>query len=403
MIDYNEFEARGQFADFLIENKFIVNGEPIMNGKKIRCQVIGDKGRQRSGIYKAYLDSGANGWCCNYRDLKSGASFSDYPRWRYEFTEEERKEYGRRMREEQERTDDVEFQKELVEREKKREERRAELQAEWLEQERIYQEEQSLMFEELADTVDIEIHRYTDVCESHPYLERKQVNNHGLRIVAEEFVCENIVDGTARPQVFRKGELLIPLFRKDGYMASFQTISDCGKYKKFRVNAQKHGCFFVIGADDLTDVEDILYAEGYATGESVHQITGKPVVCCFDAGNIRAVLAILIEMYPNARHTIFSDNDYFKWKERIEEGDEKAENVGLKSALILREEYGVGVIFPIFPKDGDGSDWNDLLVNYSLEIARIQFEYQWEYLLKHNQTVYEDEATMKTIAENVLL
>ena len=39
MYEYNEFEARSQYADFLIENGFVINGEPIMIGKKIRCQV----------------------------------------------------------------------------------------------------------------------------------------------------------------------------------------------------------------------------------------------------------------------------------------------------------------------------------------------------------------------------
>lgn len=398
MYEYNEFEARSQYADFLIENGFIINGEPIMNGKKIRCQVQGDKGKQKSGIYKAYLDSGANGWCCNYRQLKSGASFSDYPRWRYEFTDEEKKEWAKRKREEEDRGNDPEFKKEMERRQLEREKRIAEMREQWAIQEQEYELERSFMFEELADQVDIEIHRYTESCESHPYLERKKVNSHGLRIITEEFTCENLVDGTAHPQVFRVGDLLIPLYRKDGYIASFQTISQCGKYKKFRVNAQKHGCFFVIGSDNLEEEEEILYAEGYATGESIYQISGKPVVCCFDAGNIRAVLEILRELYPNARHRICSDNDYFKWKERIEEGDERAENVGLKSALLLREEYGVGVLFPIFPKDHNGSDWNDLLVDFSLELAKDQFEYQWEYMEHHETIVFDEEQVMSELA-----
>ena len=109
-------------------------------------------------------------------------------------------------------------------------------------------------------------------------------------------------------------------------------------------------------------------------------------------------LEILKESYPNARHTICSDNDYFKWKERTEDGDEKAENVGLKSALLLREEYGVGVIFPIFPKGHNGSDWNDLLVDFSLELAREQFEYQWEYMDHHETIVFDDESIMSDLA-----
>ena len=141
-----------------------------------------------------------------------------------------------------------------------REKRMAEMKEQWAIQEQEYELERSFMFEELADQVDIEIHRYTESCESHPYLERKKVNSHGLRIITEEFTCENLVDGTAHPQVFRVGDLLIPLYRKDGYIASFQTISQCGKYKKFCVNTQKHGCFFVIGSDNLEEEEEILYA-----------------------------------------------------------------------------------------------------------------------------------------------
>ena len=85
--------------------------------------------------------------------------------------------------------------------------------------------------------------------DTHPYLVKKGVDNHGLRLY--------------------KGSLVIPIRSVDNIMHSLQFIDSEGK-KRFLSGGRKKSCFFLIGKPQ----GHLCIAEGYATATSVYEATG---------------------------------------------------------------------------------------------------------------------------------
>lgn len=408
-MNYIPSEAENQFKNFLVENGFDVTSHNIVIGKSERCRVVGDKGKQKSGRYKFFMDEYANGWCINYKQGGEDA----FVRWSYERTAEERREWGRKKRE-QEIAEGKAYQSEISEEEKAKiaeqlrldEEERLRRIAEREEFFRKQREEDEakaeLVFEQVCDAIELEEYRYTMECYEHDYLNKKQVKAHNnLKVVMVDYQVENLLEEEGEPQFIESRHLFIPLYNIEGRMVTYQTISPDGAVKKFRLNGRKHAAFFIIGADSIDDLEECLYAEGYATGASIYEFTDKPVICCFDVGNLVAVLEVVKAQYPEKKHTICSDNDYYKYCKRLGEGDDKAKNVGLKTAVEMQERHGVTVVFPIFPKYDSSSDWNDLATRFSPEIAKRQFDFQISYMQEKGICMHEDESAMKTLCAEV--
>jgi len=181
----------------------------------------------------------------------------------------------------------------------------------------------------------------TDNVDIHPYLQQKQVQSFGLRII-----------DTA---------LLIPLFNTDGEMCNIQSVSDEGE-KYFAQGGQVKGCFFMIG----TPEKYLILCEGYATGASIHQATGEAVVVCFNAGNIKDVGKELSIKYPDISLMIAADDDQFNER-----------NTGFIKAKETAKHLGASFTFPRF-KDADLSqkptDFNDLHQLYGLDEVNMQIK-----------------------------
>lgn len=120
--------------------------------------------------------------------------------------------------------------------------------------------------------------------DNHPYLMRKGVRNHGLRL--------------------HKDALVIPMRDSTGNLNSLQFIDAEGN-KRFLSGGQKKGCYFAIG----WPAESLCIAEGYATAASIHEATGLPVAAAFDAGNLEAVAKALRAKFPTIEITLCADND----------------------------------------------------------------------------------------------
>lgn len=118
----------------------------------------------------------------------------------------------------------------------------------------------------------------------HPYLERKQVNAYGIKLLRDM--------------------LLIPARDVNGTLHTLQFISPDGS-KRFLSGGKKTGCYFSIGKP----VDRILLAEGLATGSTLHQATGAAVAICFDCGNLLAVARALRGKFPKLLLVICADND----------------------------------------------------------------------------------------------
>ena len=85
--------------------------------------------------------------------------------------------------------------------------------------------------------------------------------------------------------------LLIPL-RRAGALLSMQCIGTDGR-KTFLTGGETKGAALVLGT--LKDAGQILLCEGWATGCTLHEATGLPVVVAFNAGNLLPVAERLVQ------------------------------------------------------------------------------------------------------------
>ncbi|WP_019102715.1 DUF927 domain-containing protein [Chromobacterium haemolyticum] len=94
--------------------------------------------------------------------------------------------------------------------------------------------------------------------------------------------------------------LLIPL-RAAGELVNLQIIGADGG-KRFLTGGQVKGASLVLGR--LKNADTVLMCEGWATGCSLHQATGRPVVVTFNAHNLVTVAERLASTLPPAVHVI---------------------------------------------------------------------------------------------------
>ncbi len=201
------------------------------------------------------------------------------------------------------------------------------------------------------------------VDDAHPYLERKGVRSHGLRLV--EWPVRNTAGETFRTIA---DTLAIPIMDKNGKIVSLQgvfpkTDSAFGRDKDFLVGGRKRGCFFILGKP--RDGVPVAICEGYATGETIHQATGWCVVVAWDAYNLPHVAKALRELMTTATFVIAADNDQFTHR--------PVENPGLTYARQAAAEIGARVVFPEFADLTDEpTDFNDLAQCEGIEAVQAQ-------------------------------
>lgn len=201
---------------------------------------------------------------------------------------------------------------------------------------------------------------------SHPYLVRKGIPAHGLR-VAPWPVRDS--DGL----VFRHidNALLVPVMNAAGRIVSLQAIFPrlepaLGRDKDFLSGGRKQGCFHVIGKP--LAAQPIAIAEGYATAASIHQATGWCVVVAWDAGNLAAVARAWRSTVPDGEFVLCADND--QWTRQ------PVDNPGVTQATRAAAEIDARVAWPEFSTvHGDSdrpTDFNDLHLREGLEAVRAQ-------------------------------
>lgn len=122
----------------------------------------------------------------------------------------------------------------------------------------------------------------------HPYLRRKQVGPNGLR-------CD------------LSGNLIVPLRDTDGVLHTIETITPAGD-KRYLAGGAKAKHFCIIGGP-IKPPGAFLICEGWATGASLFEATGLPVIVAMDAGNLVRVANEARRKYPDADVTIIADND----------------------------------------------------------------------------------------------
>jgi len=153
----------------------------------------------------------------------------------------------------------------------------------------------------------------------HPYLNKKRVKAHGLRIYKES--------------------LVIPVFNH-GVLVSVQLIDSEGT-KRFLKGSKLKGSYSNLG-QYLPD-KPILITEGWATGASLFESTGNLIYVAFSAGNLKEVAQYVRSLHPTNQIIIMGDND--------ESG--VGQTAAREAALAIGGKY-------LIP-DTTGHDWNDVV------------------------------------------
>lgn len=193
-------------------------------------------------------------------------------------------------------------------------------------------------------------------CESHPYLDRKCVVAHDLRVGH----WERINPETGEIEVVTKNALLIPIMDRERKIWGLQAIFvELNAKKMYLKGCAKRGNFYPIGQHQQHEGRLLfVLVEGYATGASVHAATGHMVLVCFDVANLMVVAKALRERQPDAWIVLAADND-----------TETEGNPGLTTARKVAKEVGGLVAVP------PAGDFNDLQIAEGLgAVASCIFE-----------------------------
>jgi putative DNA primase/helicase len=119
-------------------------------------------------------------------------------------------------------------------------------------------------------------------CPDHPYLVRKEIAPHRLRV--------------------RDGLLVAPFFEASGKIRTIQTIDNTGQ-KRFLRGGRKSGAFSPIGV--CRGAPDVLVCEGIATGATLHEATGLPVIAAGDCTNLLPAAREFLVASPASRLTFW--------------------------------------------------------------------------------------------------
>ncbi len=180
----------------------------------------------------------------------------------------------------------------------------------------------------------------TENIENHPYLLKKQVQAHNVRL--------------------NNGDLCYPIYDSAHTLWNLQTIKSNG-FKLFHKGAKIQGCYHPIGLLNCTPSR-VIISEGIATGLSIYQATGIATVVCFTANNIESVSKALKRKYPNTQLIIAGDNDQFN---RINIGKYKSES----AAKVVQAEVALPKFKDLSTKP---TDFNDLHCLEGLDTVKKQ-------------------------------
>jgi len=193
-----------------------------------------------------------------------------------------------------------------------------------------------------AEKAEDEVSTYADASADHPYLVRKRIEPHGIKID-------------------RAGRLVVPVSDNQGEILSYQTIDAEGN-KRFLKGGKIEGGFYELRGNRKV----IFIGEGFATCASIHQATGFTTLVAFDCGNLAKVAKSAKEMFLGSRIVICADNDQFT------EGNPGITKAKAAASLVFGE-----IVYPIFNESDLASkptDFNDLHTLQGIEAVKEQIE-----------------------------
>lgn len=305
----------------------------VIDGALHRYAVEGDKGRETAGAYVIHPDGLPGGFISSWRH---GVEM----KWRFDVEGLDADLYKR--------CKSPEFRKQAEAAQKKREADLRKSQASASEDARIRWEAAQA------------------APEDHEYLRRKNVPCYGLK-------CQ-------------EGALLVPLRDVEGCFRTYQRILGDGT-KRYFPGAPVGGAFCAIGED----VKDgpVLLCEGYATGATLHELTGHAVVCTMNCHNLVTCAPALRKKFPDRKILVMADDDA---KTPGNPGIEAA-----KSAVKLGKLDGF--LSPPFKTPEDGTDWNDFSHRYGAETAErvLRERIAWACMSEDDKKAYAQKAKLSKL------
>ena len=186
--------------------------------------------------------------------------------------------------------------------------------------------------------------------------EEKQKTNEAAKLKAEEIITGGFPCADYHKYAKKKsikghnaviaddGRMAIPVYFDDE-LVSLQHIDDQGG-KLFLKGGRTKGGYCPIEGDP----DQALVCEGFATGATLAEVTGRTVYCAFNAGNLDAVTAYAKTKHPQV--VISGDDD--RWTEG---------NPGRTKAEAAAKAHGCKAVFPTFANvDDKPTDFNDLFL-----------------------------------------
>jgi putative DNA primase/helicase len=302
-------DPREAFAEALAESGLILTGLPTMDGQIHRVKVKGDSQGEQSGTYVGHANGRPAGYIQNF---KSGEKRN----WKLNSASAV--------------LSAVDRAKLAAEAAQKRQDR-----------------SNAIEHTHLETAKAVEGHWQGGApADNHPYLQSKDVGAHGLKI--DTLGTLQLPQGDPNGQRFSAtGNLLVPIRDINGKLWALQSIDDNGR-KSLPKGGKKQGGHHVIGEPESSD--KLLFAEGYATAATLHEITALPVVVTFDSGNMKPVAEAFKEKFPAKILILAGDDDRF---------NAIGKNVGREKAEEAAEAVKGFTLIPPFQKEHKGSDWND--------------------------------------------
>lgn len=186
------------------------------------------------------------------------------------------------------------------------------------------------------------------------YLKRKAIGAHGARFTPSGNLVVPIMDAAEK------------IHGLQVIYSDPKVIARKGRDKDFwPVGLSKRGHFFRIGG---TPMSVLLVAEGFATGCSLHQATGLPVLVAFDCGNLLPAAQAAHKRWPNAKILFCADDDF---------KTDGNPGITAASAATLALADCAAWVAPAFKDRGDRklTDFNDLHLSEGLHVVRAQVEF----------------------------
>ena len=298
-----------QFSDFLEENvkpRNTLTIEP--DGQIHRFTIEGDNPSTKNGAYALYLDGKyQNNLPAGYvQNWKTGDKFT----WKYEPSDDERKEYGRELH-------NAENQAQREKEHKERERRQAE--------EKRLQEENQVQARAMALAEYKHSSKWTHETGliQHSYWKRKFEANNRLYLdyiacrISGKFPIARVVNPYGGG-ICKAGELLVPMLNI--LTGEFQSLihiptkpTDEGKFLKliYTSTSITGAGHWLISANMKEEVDTILVAEGITTAIAVVILTRGlyPVISVGACHNLKHVCERLTKRYPKKKTRIMADND----------------------------------------------------------------------------------------------